>query len=187
MTNSDEVTELQVEAWKTTIGVQQHFNDIEMKIRALAITLLTAVLGVAALAIRDGTKLHVGGADVNLSAAILIIGFLSWLLLYFVDELWYHRLLMGSVRQGRALEELLEEQGVKGFALTKAVGDASPFTMNLYFRKLEVHSTAKIRVFYFAIAILLAVAAGFLWASTVNPSTSNLPLKGTSTSSTRTT
>ena len=43
--NDPELRKLQVEAWKTTVQVQEHFNEIEMKIRALAITVLTAGIG----------------------------------------------------------------------------------------------------------------------------------------------
>lgn len=168
--NDADVVKLQVEAWKTTVGVQQHFNDIEMKIRALAITVLTAVLGVAALAVRDGTTLHVGGSRVNLGGAIMIIGLVAWILFYFVDALWYHRLLLGAVKQGVALEKMLGEQGVPGFGLTGAIRDASPFTMNLGFWKPQVHSSSKIRIFYFTIAALLAAGAVALLWSTVTPS-----------------
>jgi hypothetical protein len=170
--NADDVTKLQVDAWKTTVEVQQHFNDIEMKIRAIAITLLTAILGAAALAVREGTMLHVAHKSFNLAAAILIIGFVTWVLFWFVDELWYHRLLLGAVAQGVTLEKLLAAKNVPGFGLTGAIGKASPFTINLVIRKFEVHSTSKIRLFYWGIAVLLAVAAITLALSDVNPAKS---------------
>lgn len=37
-----------IEAWKKTIDVQQHFNTIEMQIRNIAVTVLTATIGASA-------------------------------------------------------------------------------------------------------------------------------------------
>lgn len=170
--NADDITKLQVEAWKTTVEVQQHFNDIEMKIRAVAITLLAAILGAAALAVREGTTLRVADESLNLGAAILLIGFVVWGLFWFVEELWYHRLLLGAVAQGLALEKLLAASGVAGFGLTEAIGKKSPFTINLLVKKFEVHSTWKIRLFYWGIGALLAGAALGLALSDVEPAKS---------------
>jgi hypothetical protein len=37
------------EAWKTAVEVQQHFNTIEMQIRNIAVTVLTAAIAAAGL------------------------------------------------------------------------------------------------------------------------------------------
>jgi hypothetical protein len=89
--NDLERTKLQVEAWKTTVQVQQHFNDIEMKIRSLAITVLTAVLAAAAVAIKNGTKLDVSDHGVPLGSALLLVGAITWGLFFFVDKIWSNR------------------------------------------------------------------------------------------------
>jgi hypothetical protein len=153
---------LQIEAWKTTIQVQQHFNEIEMKIRALAITVLTAVLGAAAVAIKDGTTLHVIGLSVPLGSALLFVGLATWVLFYGVDQIWYHRLLIGAVRHGEALEEILEAQA-PGFRLTKAISDASPYQFEIPIVRKKigspVHSTSKLRGFYGGVGLLLLIAA----------------------------
>src|ERR1700736_1648802 len=99
-----DVKELSVEVWKTIVQVQQHFNDIEMRIRALAITVLTAGIGVAAVAIKDGKALAVFGWNLRLGAALIVITFLAWILFYLVDQIWYHRLLLSAVAQGEKLE-----------------------------------------------------------------------------------
>jgi hypothetical protein len=182
-TEPDEIIKLQVEGWKTAVGVQQHFNDIEMKIRALAITLLTAILGAAALAVRDGTVLHVAHTSFSLAAAIILIGFVAWVLFWFVDELWYHRLLMGSVLQGVQFEKALDGAGIAGFGLTEAIGKASPFK----FLGWEVHSKHKIRLFYWVIGALLIVVAITLACSDVNPATPKPSTSGTTSVPTQTT
>ncbi len=79
-----------IEAWKQVVAVQMHFNEMAMKLRAIALTL------VAALITAEGLK-DAGGAA--LAAALVV-----WLAFYFMDRFWYHCLLIGSVLYGRALE-----------------------------------------------------------------------------------
>src|ERR1019366_5191697 len=49
-----------VEIWKKTIDVQQHFNDLGMKVRNFGLTLLVGVLGGTALAVKDGFVVPLG-------------------------------------------------------------------------------------------------------------------------------
>ncbi len=155
----DDEVKLQLDAWKTTIAVQQH-NDIELKIRGLALTVLTAVLGAAALAVRDGTEVEVFDVDVKLGAAVLAAGLITWLAFYFVDQVWYHRLLLGAVRHGEALEDLLAAS-IPGVELTHSISKASPYHVTLGVGRAKVrfilHSSHKLRLFYWVVAFLLAV------------------------------
>jgi len=147
--DDDELTKLRVEAWKMTVQVQQHFNDIELRIRNLAITVFTAVVGAAALAVEQGKA--------GLAAVILVLGVVAMGLFWFVDEVWYHQLLVGSVKHGEALEGSLPA----GFALSKAISAASgwklPYGWSVPFTKgkNELRSKHKLRVFYAGIGIIL--------------------------------
>ena len=49
-----------VEIWKKTIDVHQHFNNIEMRIRNIAITVLAALLGVVGFALKEKFVVTVG-------------------------------------------------------------------------------------------------------------------------------
>jgi hypothetical protein len=158
MMSPEDSAKLQVEAWKTTVQVQQHFNEIEWKIRGLAITLLTAVLGAAALAINYKTNLHVFGCEVHLAAVLLVAGVVGWLLFYFVDQVWYHRLLIGAVRHGEDLEGLLDS-AVEGFGLTRRISQESPYTFNVLGHDAILHSRHKLQVFYGVVAVLLCALA----------------------------
>jgi hypothetical protein len=149
-----EQTKLGVEIWKKTVDVQQHFNDIEMRIRNYALTLLVAVLGAAALAVREGTVLTLGGIETSLAVWILVAGLITWCAFGLMDGLWYHRLLVGSVKHGIALEQELKGK-VPNIGLTKAIGDNSPFS----FMGRKVHSSAKLAGFYSIVAVLLVVLA----------------------------
>jgi len=48
MCRDDKKIDWLLAVWKTTVGVQQHFKDIELRIRNYAITVMGAFLGVAA-------------------------------------------------------------------------------------------------------------------------------------------
>ena len=59
--NDDEKVGHYIEIWKQTVTVQQHFNDIEWRIRGLALTAATFALGAAAIAAKDGNSFVAGG------------------------------------------------------------------------------------------------------------------------------
>lgn len=149
---------LRLEAWKQTIAVQQHFNDIELRIRNYAITLLGALFGVAAYAFKE----HAPWVIVEgLLGASLILCYAF----YFMDRHWYHRLLRGAVLHGQSIER----QGPPEMKLTIAIGEASP--RKVWWWKKELHSDAKIMAFYIfiAAAILFMGVLVFLFA----PATEN--------------
>jgi hypothetical protein len=182
--SDEELLKLQVEAWKTTVGVQQHFNDIELKIRGLAITVLTAVLAAAAVAIKDGTRVKILGGHVNLGAVIFFIGFVAWMLFYFVDQIWYHRLLMGAVFHAQTLEDLMAST-LPGIGLTHRISLESPHQVTVLFGKIRVwnlHSKQKMKVFYFTIAVLLVALVVLTTLggldNTTQPSKTTVPSAG---------
>ena len=160
--NEEERLKGYIELWKQTIAVQQHFNDIEWRIRQLALTALTFALGAAAVAAKDRVTVSIFGIGLQLSSTLLVFGLILWLSFYFVDQVWYHRLLIGAVRHGEALEnsirEFLPEAG-----LTGSISKASPYTLKIgrghLSRSWLIHSTVKLRIFYITGAVSLIVAA----------------------------
>lgn len=157
----EEQTKLYVEMWKQAIDVQKHFNDIELRVRGLALSVLTLVLGGASLAIQNNTTASYRQIHMPLASLILFGGTILWLTFYFVDQIWYHRLLLGAVKHGEELEDRISES-LPGAGLTKAISESSPYPFKIRFFKWTlwehgIHSTAKVRIFYFAVAgILLA-------------------------------
>lgn len=145
----DEHIPFAIEAWKTTITVQQHFNTIEMQIRNLAVTVLTAVVGAAGLTNRP---LSGGVGIINSSADWLVLaGLVAWLAFYFMDRWWYHRLLHGAVKHAQSIEKLLASK-IPSIALSSTIGAYSPVKIPMLG---EVHTNAKIDIFYGAIAVIL--------------------------------
>jgi hypothetical protein len=154
----------QIDAWKTTVEVQMHFNDIEMKVRGLGITLVTAILGAAALAIRDATEVRIFGSNIQLGSVVLAAGLVVWGAIWFVDQVWYHRLLLGAVAHGEHLEELLEES-VPGIGLAKSIRLHSaypvPILRNADGKSRTLRSNQKMNLFYGIVAGILLLLAVF--------------------------
>jgi hypothetical protein len=147
----DERTKLLLEAWKKTVDVQQHFNDIEMRVRNLALTILGAVVAFAKFLDLKGDE----------TTAVLPLGYLFLALtvligaFWFMDKHWYHRLLMGAVREGAILEKSLTDSGVP-ITLGTHISVASPIM--LFGRRM--HSPFKVDLFYLVLGTLGVLAAG---------------------------
>lgn len=166
--------ELQIEAWKTTVEVQQHFNDIELRVRGLALTIISAVLGAAVLALGNSTTVDLLGVEWKLATLVLLAALVVWRAFYQVDQIWYHRLLLGAVKHGEALERILADE-VPGIALTQRIRDESPYdferlggvgtllrgryTKGWAWTQGTIRSSHKLRRFYRTITILLVVMA----------------------------
>ncbi len=169
-------TDRVLEMWKTTVGVQQHFNDLELRIRNYAVTLLVAVIGVTAVALKENNVVEIVNFKTTLPTALLIAGIVGWTAFYFMDRFWYHRLLIGSVRHGREIEKANAAKFPE-IQLASAISAASPIQVCSC---LSLRTTGKIDLFYGLIgAALLCVAIGLHTTRPIkNLSTSTLFTNG---------
>lgn len=155
-----------IEIWKQIISVQMHFNDIEMTIRNLYVTVLLATVAAIGWVLEHQLKLQVAALGVHYAALLLGAGLVASYLFYFIDRYWYHQLLRGAVQQGKLLDEHYGRH-IPALGLTSKISGASPI---LGFRKRkwgrglallqiisppahgegidDLHSTAKIELFY---------------------------------------
>lgn len=151
---SGKLTDDQVIAiWKTSIDVQQHFNDLELRIRNFAVTLLVAIVGATAFSLKERYVVSIGSITFPLAAAILCAGIVGWLAFYFMDMHWYHRLLLGSVKHTVKIEK--ERAATKPeLGLSRSIGDESPWPL---WGMFSIHSSEKITLFYAAGFSVLAI------------------------------
>jgi hypothetical protein len=143
-----------LEVWEKCLDVQMHFNGIELQIRNYAVTLLVAVIGAAAYALKEHLDVKLFGHNFSMALAILPAGILGWYAFYFMDRHWYHRLLLGSVFHTIKIEKAVGPE----LQLGVAIGEASPIPI---FGK-KMHSTQKIDLFYAAGLTFLIVLTGFV-------------------------
>lgn len=171
-------TKLMFDAWKRTIDTQEHFNDICMKIRNFYISVVSALLAFIGLVLGDldSPYFRAAGLEIHSALPVLLAVILATYLFYFIDRHWYHRLLLGSVKNALAIEEALKDK-VPGIMLTHAIGENSPisvkdkgwgnsilYTFGWLFGsdprvedEKSIHSDAKIGIFYKSIAWLFIV------------------------------
>jgi hypothetical protein len=147
-----------IDIWKKIVDVQQHFNDIEMRIRALAITALAAMLGAAGYAHKEQIGLTIFGGWVSASFVITLLTLIVWMVFYFLDRHWYHRLLYGAVSAGAEMEKAIQTV-VPELDLGGAISRSSPVELNLLGRKVRLRSTAKMDLIYGGVVVLLVATA----------------------------
>lgn len=152
-----------IDLWKHTVTVQMHFNDIEWRIRGLALTAATFALGAAAVAAKDGAQV----GWFSLGALVLIIGLLLWYAFYFVDRVWYHPLLKAAVAQGTEIEDEIKKSLPRA-GMTATITARSEYQtsgpVRWLSRKNVMHSDDKLVWFYTVGGMALAIAAVALQA-----------------------
>ncbi|WP_414501769.1 hypothetical protein [Zymobacter sp. IVIA_5232.4 C2] len=146
--------EAYIEVWKKIVDVQQHFNDLELRIRNFALIVTGAFLGLGGYAIKDGGFTNLCGNYISSAALIIGASLLPLCAFYLMDRLWYHRLLDGSVKAGIEVENKLKDIGIE-VELGKHISNASPF--NLWVVNKKVHSRHKMDWFYGLLSIAIII------------------------------
>ncbi len=155
MTDKD-IAELQLKVWEKAVDVQQHFNDLALRIRNLFVTLLAATLAVVGYGIK---AVPVQSSTVSLSALILpyipfvtALGIAICFAFWFLDRLWYHRLLRGAVKMGTELEARLQPQ-LGDIGLTRTIGEES----HMKFGPFTLDATLRLDFFYGLFVVVLVI------------------------------
>ena len=109
----DKLLQNQIQYWKKIVDVQQHFNDIEMRIRALFLTLMGALLGaVAGFAGFHGADSSSGLVKLGEASSVpisflLAVAFVLVLLFWYMDAGWYHMYLRAAAVAGGEMEKII--------------------------------------------------------------------------------
>ncbi len=138
-----------IDIWKKIIDVQQHFNDLELRIRNLAITIITSVVGAAGLLFvnKDYRFVTVCGHQIPSAVIPLCAGFIGILACYVIDHMGYHRLLQGAVNQGLAAEKKLASKYPE-ILLTHSIKEGSSIKIALGGKVIKIRSGHRIVLFY---------------------------------------
>lgn len=172
-----------LELWKKTVDVQQHFNDLELRVRNFALIVVGALLALGGYAVRETVALSVLGFSLSAAGLIIWSSLIPLAAFYFMDRWWYHRLLKGAVNAGIPLERKLKESGYP-IALGEEISKASPFSWRIWGRKGEhdetpfwklpirkMHSESKMDFFYLALGLaILLVGFSLIDVAEVEPS-----------------
>ena len=145
--NKENNKKLLLEVWKQCVDVQMHFNDMEMKIRSLAVTVMTAISGAIGYLLKENIN-HQREFIVLLS----FVGIAAWACFYLMDRFMYHKLLIGAVKSGIATEKELKDMGIN-VLLGEKIKEASPIK-HILWCPLEMHSNQKLDFFYIVVPLI---------------------------------
>jgi len=148
---SEEDKANKIEIWKSTVEVQKHFNDLQIRIRNYGITLFTFIFAGIGYCLKDNIFLHLFGISFSLASLIALIGVLVIVAIRFMDLHMYHRLLEASVAKGIEIEKSLSFVYPE-ISLSSHIKSKSPFK---FMFGINVHSSTKLRFFYFLLLIPL--------------------------------
>lgn len=149
-----------IEVWKKVVDVQQHFNDLELRIRNFALTVFTAIFAGIALLEREKIKVNLWDKDLHASSILCLIGVIVLSAFFYMDKYWYHNLLLGAVKQG----EFIEKRYANDFPeimLGHSIRKSSPHP---FLWKWEISSKGKYWFFYsplFLSLIILGLALSY--------------------------
>lgn len=150
-----EKLKLNVEVWEKIVDVQQHFNDLEMKVRNFGLLVVSAFISAAGVSLKSPYDAVLFGHAIPVAAILAIGAWFIWMLVFFVDVFWYHPLLKGAVAKGVEMEEQLKPE-LPNINLTGKIGEES--ATDIWFFK-KVRSTAKAKFFYWGISAVLGILA----------------------------
>ena len=159
-----------IEIWKTVVDVQQHFNDISMRIRGMFVTILLALFAAIGFLYTQHIDLKIAAIRVKFALVMPLFGIVGTYLFYFIDRFWYHRLLVGSVNHALNIEEKYKDE-IPELSLSEAIGKESPYqphgvtyclarivVRDKRFRDTgRLHSDAKIELFYKSVVLVLVL------------------------------
>lgn len=157
--------ELLIEAWKKTVDVQQHFNDMAMRVRALGVTLVLGAVAAAGFTLEKQVAIDVGGVELAAAGLVVVGALIAWLSFYFMERWWYHLFLKGAVDNGIALEGALAAN-IPENQLGKLISARS----KVKFLGLTLDSTSRLNIYYAVVALLLlGLGAILLFGQVVIP------------------
>ena len=165
-----------ISIWTKTVQTQEHFNEIGMKVRTMYATVLAGIISLYGIFVENSSDIKISKITIDAIVPICIAVIVASTLFYFVDRYWYHRLLMGAVKQGSFIEERwkdhLPEMGMGGKISAESPVDLSDKKFIKAVAKLVVkdkkfhetdmlHSDGKIEIFYKPIRLLAIVLLAF--------------------------
>ena len=137
-----------IEAWKQTVAVQMHFNDLAIRIRSFALTAVAALLTASGLAQGQGNRV------------VLVAALVLWAAFYLMDRWWYYPLLLGAVSHGLALEEQARDLGLTLSGERSAESANSLLGLASRIKSvdegtLRVKASVKMDIYYALVALVL--------------------------------
>lgn len=102
--DDDEIKNV-LDVWKKTVDVQQHFNDLEMRIRNFAVTIVGVLIAAVGFTYQQSLETTLFGFKFAAGLGIVLAAAIVWLGFFLMDRFWYHILLKGAVKHASLIEK----------------------------------------------------------------------------------
>ena len=145
-----ELLKVQISIWEKVVDVQMHFNDLCLRIRNFAISILGVLLGSAAIAYRFAGHMIIFSHKIPTATVFISISIVVWISFYLMDRFWYHELLKGSVHHAHSIERSLKKIAPE-IELAQSIRDQSH-------KSLKMNAAKKLNIFYISILIVQIIA-----------------------------
>ena len=102
-----------VQRWRATLDTQMHFDDMLMRTRTTAGSIIVGVFGAAAVSIAEYPQrlIQLPGKTVHIAAIIVAAGLMSLIAVFLLDYFYYFRMLLATVEQSQVLERESRQPG----------------------------------------------------------------------------
>jgi len=127
-----------------------HFNDLCLRIRSFAVSILGVLLGSAAVAHRFAGHIELFSYKFPTATLFIGISIVVWSAFYVMDRYWYHELLKGAVHHGLKIEENLSSD-ISEINLANSIREQSHSS-------LHMNAAKKLHLFYLAILFVQLIA-----------------------------
>lgn len=159
-----------IEIWKKCIDVQQHFNDLEMRIRNFAISVVGALIAAVSFTYQQGLTTEIFGHKVATGLGLVVAAIFAWAGFFLMDRYWYHILLKGSVKHAAKIEEKYKES-IPELGLGLTISSASQDVRML---GVKMNSDRRLEAFYLlGVAILTLLFVALLFAKPTPKTSAN--------------
>jgi len=161
-----------IEIWKKCVDVHQHFNDLEMRIRNFAITVVGALIAAVSFTYQQGLHTQIFGFNLPTGVGLITAAAFAWVGFFFMDRFWYHVLLKGAVMHSAKIEKRYASS-IPGIELGKTISEVSGDVKIL---GIKMNSNRRLEAFYLVgFAMLVIVFVSLLLAKSDGPKSSLKP------------
>ena len=154
--SSDEELKNTIDIWKTTVEVQQHFNDLQMRIRNFAITVVGVLIAAVGVTYQQKLRTNLFGLHFAAGLGFIVAAAFAWFSFFLMDRYWYHVFLKGAVQHARKIETDFAAK-IPGIGLGKSISDVSSKV-----RILGIKTNSDRRLYWFYILGFLMLGTLFL-------------------------
>lgn len=162
-----------IEIWKKSVDVQQHFNDLEMRIRNFGLTVLGVLIAAVGFSYQNKLETTVNGYTFPAGLGFIAAAGIAWFMFYIMDRYWYHVLLKGAVDHASKIEAELKNE-VPDISLGQTISEVSGRVRILGFK---MNSNRRLSIFYILGFVMLGILFAALFFS--KPVTSGPPIAET--------